>query len=90
MEHLIALYEVSERKRRRGEEDGVTRYEILDYLGHVGYDNVFEKRDFSKKYLKIIAGKGRSVKTKYYINDEGRGIVRLIHYFRDYYRNLSS
>ena len=26
--------------------------------------------------------------TKYYMNDDGRRIMRLIYYFRDFYRNL--
>ena len=63
---------------------------MLDYLGKRGYDNIFEKRELSWKYLKIIAGRGRSVKTKYFINDEGRRIVRLMYYFRDFYRNLGN
>ena len=89
MEYLIALFEVSEKKRRDGKEEGVTRDEMLNYLGRIGYDNIFEKRDLSQKYLKIVAGRGRSVKTKYYINEEGKRIVRLMYYFRDYYRNIS-
>ena len=89
MEYLIALFEISDRKKRRNEEEGVTRDDMLDYLERIGYDNIFEKRELSKKYLNIIDGRGRSVKTKYYINDEGRRIVRLMYYFRDYYRNLT-
>ncbi len=50
---------------------------------------VFETTSYSYKYVKILSGtKYRA--TRYYITDEGKKIVRLIYYFRDYYKNLNS
>ena len=80
MENLIALFEISKRKR-----EGVSRNDIADYLKMRSQD-VFEKREFSRKYVKIIAGSGRTSPKKYYITLEGKRIVRLIYYFRDYYK----
>ncbi|MEE9378748.1 MAG: hypothetical protein V3V33_12020 [Candidatus Lokiarchaeia archaeon] len=84
MENLIALFEISKRKR-----DGVTRNDLADYLEMRSQD-VFEKRKFSRKYVKIVAGSGQTSPKKYYITLEGKRIVHLIYYFRDYYkeRNL--
>ena len=79
MNFLIALFEISKRK-----QSGVTRKDMLEYLGLKTYDNIFEKRQISKNYLEIVVGKQRLI--KYYINDEGKRIVRLIYYFRDYYK----
>ncbi len=84
MDYLIALFEISKRK-----QGGVTRDEILNYLGQKSFGKIFEKRKVSEKYLRIVAGTTQRP-TRYYINDEGRRIVRLMYYFRDYYRNLSS
>jgi len=85
MEYLIALYEISRSKRK---QDGVTRKEIKNYLG-LGTASrgiyVFENREISRKYLKIVDGNP----IKYYITKEGKRIVRLIYYFRDYFKNLS-
>ncbi len=47
---------------------------------------VFENREISRLYLKIVDGRP----IKYYITEEGKRIVRLMYYFRDYYKNLSS
>ncbi len=86
MEYLIALYEISKSKRK---QDGVSRKEIKNYLG-LGTASrgiyVFETREISRKYLKIVDGSP----IKYYITDEGKRIVRLMYYFRDYYKNISS
>jgi len=85
MEYLIALYEISRSKRK---QDGETRKEIKNYLG-LGTASrgiyVFENREISRKYLKIVDGNP----IKYYITKEGKRIVRLIYYFRDYFKNLS-
>ncbi|KKK44019.1 hypothetical protein LCGC14_0774930 [marine sediment metagenome] len=85
MEYLIALYEISRSTRK---QDGVTRKEIKSYLG-LGTKSrgiyVFENREVSSQYLKIIDGRP----IKYYITEEGKRIVRLIYYFRDFYKNLS-
>ena len=93
MEYLIALFEISERKRiLKIEQGGVTRKDMLDYLGYIKYGNIFEKRNVSEKYVEIVNRKisrGGKPTKYYYINDEGRKIVRLMYYFRDYYRNLS-
>jgi len=85
MEYLIALYEISRLKRK---QDGVTRKEIKNYLG-LGTRSrgiyVFENREVSRQYLKIVDGRP----IKYYITEEGKRIVLLMYYFRDYYKNLS-
>ena len=85
MEYLIALYEISRSKRK---QEGVTRKEIKNYLG-LGTTSrgiyVFENREVTRQYLKIVDGS----LIKYYIPEEGKRIVRLIYYFRDYYKNLS-
>ena len=85
MEYLIALYEITRSKRK---QDGVTRKEIKNYLG-LGTASrgiyVFETREISRKYLKIVDGSP----IKYYITEEGKRIVRLMYYFRDYFKNLS-
>ena len=85
MEYLIALYEIS---RSRRKQEGVTRKEIKIYLG-LGTTRrgiyVFENREVTRQYLKIVDGRP----IKYYITEEGKRIVRLIYYFRDYYKNLS-
>ena len=82
MENLIALFEIS-----KSERDGVTRNILADYLGMRSQD-VFEKRKFSRKYVTIVAGSGRTSPKKYYITLEGKRIVRLIYYFRDYYKEI--
>lgn len=79
MDFLIALFEISKKK-----QDGVTRKDMLDYLGIKSYDNIFEKRKVSEKYVSIVDRRP----IKYYINDEGKKIVRLMYYFRDYYREF--
>ncbi len=86
MEYLIALYEIS---RSKSQQDGVTRKDIKNYLG-LGTASrgiyVFENRVISRKYLKIVDGSP----IKYCITEEGKRIVRLIYYFRDYFKNLST
>ncbi len=46
---------------------------------------VFENREVTRQYLKIVDGSP----IKSYITKEGKRIVWLIYYFRDYYKNLS-
>jgi hypothetical protein len=41
-------------------------------------------KDFLSKYGKI----SRSKTTEYYLNEEGKKLVRLMVYFRDYYNSL--
>ena len=85
LKYLIALYEISRSKRK---QEGVTRKEIKNYL-RLGTKSrgiyVFENREVTRHYLKIVDGSP----IKYYITEEGKRIVRLIYYFRDYYKNLS-
>ncbi len=50
---------------------------------------VFETPSYSYEYVKILSGTKHRA-TRYYITDEGKKIVRLIYYFRDYYKNLNS
>ena len=80
-EYLIALYEISMLK---GEQGGVTRKDIQNFLGFDTYNYSFEKRDIFKKYMRIV--KERTV--RYHITEEGKQIVRLIYHFRDYYCSL--
>ena len=85
MEYLIALYEISKSKKK---QDGVNRKEMKNYLGLGNASRgiyVFENREISRKYLKIVDGSP----IKYYITKEGKRIVRLIYYFRDYFKNSS-
>ena len=81
VEYLIALYEISMLK---GEQGGVTRKDIQNFLGFDTYNYSFEKRDIFKKYMRIV--KERTV--SYYITEEGKQIVRLIYHFRDYYCSI--
>ena len=86
MRYLIALYEISRSKRK---PDGVTRKEIKRYLGlgtAMRGIYIFENREISRLYLKIVDGRP----IKYDITEEGKRIVRLMYYFRDFYKNLSS
>ena len=76
--YLIALYEISMLK---GEQGGVTRKDIQNFLGFDTYNYSFEKRDIFKKYMRIVNERTVS----YYITEEGKQIVRLIYHFRDYY-----
>lgn len=46
-----------------------------------------QKKNILEKYVRIVAGQTQTSPTKYYMTDEGRRIVRLMYYFRDYYRN---
>lgn len=80
MDNLFALFEISKKKK-----DGVTRNDLANYLKMRSQD-IFEKRKFSRKYVKIVAGSGQTSPKKYYITYEGKRIVRLIYYFRDYYK----
>lgn len=80
--YLEALYIIT-----NGKQGGVSRSEIKDYFKQKGYGNIFEKREFSKKYVRIVAGTEQRP-TMYYITDEGRIIVRLIYYFKNYYLNF--
>ena len=43
-------------------------------------------KNFLNKYGKI----SRSRRTNYYLNEEGRSFVRLMIYFRDYYKNIKT
>ncbi len=81
VEYLIALYEISMHK---GEQEGVTRKEIQNFLGFGTYSYSFEKKDIFNKYIRIVKEKP----VRYYITNEGKQIVRLIYYFRDYYRSV--
>jgi len=91
LEYLTALFEISEKKTIMNEEEGVSRQELKRYLEQKSsvWQDVFENRELSKKYIRIVEGaRNGKPPTKYYINDEGRRIVRLIYYFRDYYKNF--
>ncbi|MFX1340566.1 MAG: hypothetical protein ACFFDK_18295 [Promethearchaeota archaeon] len=81
IKYLFALFEISKRK-----QGGVTRKDLANYLGYKESRGVFERRKFSKQYIRIVAG-GKNRETLYYLKPEGEEIVRLMYYFRDYYKN---
>jgi len=83
MRYLIALYELSKTKY-----DGATRKDMQKHMNFKSDKNiVFETTNYSYKYVKIVSGT-KHRPTRYYITDEGKKIVRLMYYFRDYYKNL--
>jgi len=84
MKLLMTLFEISEEKGVVNTNDIMNNTKLSKSA--VGY--LFQvKREFLKNYGELIIGKGHTP-TKYYMNDEGRRIIRLIYYFRDFYRNL--
>lgn len=84
IEYLFALFKISREK-----QSGVTRKELLEYLGYKYYKGVIERRKFLEKYVRIIAREaGRYGETLYFLTPEGENIVRLMYYFQEYYRNL--
>lgn len=80
LDYLIALFEISKRS-----QDGVTRKDLCEYLGVKIYDYVFERRSISERFLSTTVESGKTI--KYHINEEGKRIVRLIYYFRYYFRD---
>jgi len=92
MNYLITLFEISEKT-----QDGVTRVELANEMGRATFNNIsdigrfFGRRKYIlEKYVRIVAGKTQTSPIRYYMTDEGRRIVRLIYYFRDYYRNRTN
>jgi len=79
--HLFALFEISKLKQK-----GITRKEIAQYLGNKETTKLLERRIFLGQYIRIEAG-GKNKDTLYYLKPEGKKIVRLMYYFRDYYKN---
>ena len=45
----------------------------------------FLKVEIFLRSIYIIIKNGNRVKTRYFINEKGKNIVRLIYYFKDYY-----
>lgn len=83
MDYLFALFEISK------EKGVVTSIDLMNKMGRdsSNISRFFRgRKDILEKYGRIVVGKP----TKYYMNDEGKRIVRLMYYFRDYYSNLSS
>ena len=83
MEYLFILFEISE------EKSVVSSTDLANKMGRdLSNINRFfsARKKLLEKYGKIIVGKVYSP-TRYYMNDEGKRIVRLLYYFRDYYRN---
>lgn len=79
--YLIAIYEISK------EKEVVNNIDLMNKMGKASstINDFFKKRkNLLEKYGRIIDGKI----TQYYMNHEGKRIIRLIYYFRDYYRNL--
>jgi hypothetical protein len=86
---LFALFEITEEKKRKCEDEGVIRTEIMDYLGLNSWSDVFERRELSKRYIESVYVKSVPNKPKkYYLNYEGKKIVRLFYYFKDHFENL--
>ncbi len=79
--HLFALFEISKLKQK-----GITRKEIAQYLGNKESTRLLERRTFLGQYIRIRAG-GKNKDTLYYLKPEGKKIIRLMYYFRDYYKN---
>ncbi len=84
--YLFALFEISNQKKENGEDIGVTRNDLMNYLGYKWYGGVLEKRSFLERYIKIVSG-NRWSPTLYFLTPEGEKIVNLMYYFRDYYKN---
>jgi len=89
MNYLIAVFEISEKTL-----DGVTRVELANEMGRDTSNNISDigrffgrRKNILEKYVRIVAGQTQTSPTRYYMTDEGRRIVRLMYYFRDYYRN---
>jgi hypothetical protein len=84
MKFLRAIFEISEQKGVVTTGDLMNKANLSKSA--VGYlFNV--KRELLEKYGELVIGKGHT-QTNYYINDDGKRIMRLIYYFRDFYRNL--
>lgn len=85
IDYLFALFEISEEKGVVTTDDLINKMS----LSRSAINNFFDiRKEFLKKYGKINIGKGPSNPTKYYVNDEGKKIVRLMIYFREYYNKL--
>ncbi len=86
MNYFFALYEIPEEKVEITSLDlekkmRISRSAILKF---------FKKRkELLEKYGNIIPARGR-IPLKYYMNDDGKKIVRLMNYFKKYYKNLTS
>jgi len=86
MNYLFALYEISEEKGvitslDLEEKMNISRTSTLKF---------FKKRkELLEKFGNIIPARG-CIPLKYSMNDDGKMIVRLINYFKDYYNNLTS
>ena len=84
--YFFALYEISEDK---GVITSIDLEEKLN-ISRVSILKFFTKRKgLLEKYGNIIPARGR-IPTKYYLNDDGKRIVRLMHYFKNYYKNFTS
>jgi len=81
IKYLFALFEISKRK-----QGGITRKDMANYLGYKESRHVFERRKFLEQYVRIVVGEKKRA-TLYYLKPEGEKIVRLMYYFRDYYKN---
>ena len=86
MKYFFALYEISEEKSEitsldLEEKMNISRSAILKFFT--------KRKELLEKYGNIIPARGR-IPLKYYMNDDGKKIVCLMHYFIDYYRNLKS
>ena len=84
--YFFALYEISEEKGvitsiDLEEKMNISRVSILKFFT--------KRKELLEKYGNIIPARGR-IPTKYYLNDDGKRIVRLMHYFKNYYKKFTS
>ena len=86
MKYFFALYEISEEKGEITCLDlekklNISRSAILKFFT--------KRKKLLEKYGNIIPARGR-IPLKYYMNDDGKKLVRLMTYFKQYYKNLTS
>lgn len=81
--YLDAIYKISQ----RGEEitnNSLAQHLNLNSATVRGY--LIEKESFYKNFFEIDIGRNRL--KKYILTDQGKKYIELMHYFRDYYKNL--
>ena len=86
MNFLFALYEISE------EKCAITSLDLQEKLkiSRTSTLKFFAKRkELLEKLGNIIPARG-CIPTKYHMNIDGKRIVRLMHYFKEYYQNCTS
>jgi hypothetical protein len=86
LKYFSALYEISEEKSVISSHDleekmRISRSSALKFFT--------KRKELLEKFGNIIPARGR-IPIKYYMNDDGKRIVWLMHYFKNYYKNLKS